>query len=98
MTDSAHRIQCYIDAAVENELAAAQMAQHYATLRALAIDEFGEDVLHITYMRITRRYTGGDFVRQFTRLYYNTRRELSILMNKETNGIYQQAEEEERET
>lgn len=95
MTDSAHRIQCYIDAAVENPLAAAEMERHYGTLKSLAIDDLGEDVLHITYCRMTRRYTGGDFVRQFTKLYYSTRREISILISNERNGIHQQAEEKE---
>lgn len=69
------RASCYADGAVENPLASAAMSAHYAELSTLMTDDTTSEVFQLTYLRITRRYHGGDFVKMFRTLFRNTLRE-----------------------
>ena len=96
--DWAHRVMCYIAAAVDNPACAAAMARHWVELRALVIDEAGEEVFATTYLRMTVRYkVGDDFVKMFKSVYYNTRREKAMLDTaaQYNDGIHTKTEEEE---
>jgi hypothetical protein len=90
--DAAHRVMCYIARAVDNPACAAAMEAHWEELKALVIDDAGEDLLHTTYLRMTTRYReGDDFVKMFKLVYFDTRRELTKLKMK--HGIYPEEEE-----
>lgn len=96
--DKYRRTVCYTAAAVANEAAAAQMSKCYAQLAPLITDELTGEVFQVTYCRITQRYTDGDFVEQFTRLYFNTLREyvkLSRIYDTMINAIPNQVKQEE---
>ena len=96
--DWAHRVMCYIASAVDNPACAAAMTRHWSELRALVIDETGEEVFQITYCRVTLRYKeGDDFVKMFKGVFYNTRREMAMLGTAAQyyDGIHTKTEEEE---
>lgn len=76
--DEFRRMSCYIGHAVENAAAAEAFTKHHKELEFLRQDELTREVFQTTYMRITARYQGGDFVEMFKALFYNTLRELSI--------------------
>lgn len=73
--DKFRRSYCYTEAAIENTKAAEEMAKRYTELAGLINDELTREVFQDTYCRITVRYKGGDFVKQFRRLFWNTLRE-----------------------
>lgn len=73
--DKYRRDTCYTEGAVENSAAAAAMSASYAQLSCLITDDFTANVFQATYCRITRRYHGGDFVKQFRTLFWSTMRE-----------------------
>ena len=80
MTDDAgqynfRRATCYAAGVVENPLASAAMSAHYVELSTLMTDDLTCEVFQLTYLRITRRYHGGDFVKLFRYMFYNTLRE-----------------------
>lgn len=89
------RFSCYAAHAEENATAAAAMEQNYKVLSSLRTSDIACDVFQITYMRITARYQGGDFVKEFRALFYSTLREITLKLNgdklthkkiKETDG------------
>lgn len=100
--DKYRRTVCYTAAAVANEAAAAQMSQCYDKLAPLITDELTREVFQVTYCRITQRYTDGDFVEQFTRLFYNTLREYvkqSRIYDTMINALpHQVTQEEDQDT
>lgn len=95
--DWAHRVMCYIASSVDNPACAAAMSRHWVELRALVLDDAGEEVFSTTYLRMTSRYKeGDDFVKMFRSVYFNTRREKAMLdtASRYYDGIHTETEEE----
>lgn len=86
--DKFRRSYCYTVAAVENDRASEEMAKRYTGLADLIKDEMTAEVFQDTFCRITVRYKGGDFVKMFKRLFYNTLKE-QIKLTKTYNNITQ---------
>jgi predicted transcriptional regulator len=90
--DRFRRSHCYTEAAVRNLKAANQMAKRYKELVDLIKDDITAEVFQDTYCRITRRYKGGDFVKQFRRLFRNTLREHKLKIIEDNKHIAQYAD------
>ncbi len=76
--DKYRRSYCYTEGAVRNVKASNQMAKRYRELVHLIKDDITAEAFQDTFCRITRRYKGGDFVKQFKRLFSNTLREYKL--------------------
>lgn len=79
--DRYRRSHCYTMGATVNEDVSRLMVEHYAELCPLISDDITAEAFQDTYCRMTQRFTGGDFVSEFRRVFWNTLRE-SIINNR----------------
>lgn len=72
------RLSNYSEHGRENDEVARLLADNYAGLSGLMTDDLSRECFQLTYLRITARYAGGDFMRQFRALFRATLREMQL--------------------